>query len=155
MGSDEETAVAIRPTQIEGASLVEMIIRHEARIQDIESGMGKLNDLTLNTNKLQEKTNHHLCNMRNNLGLLKIITEEVEEIGMAVKKNETEIEQQKKDHKNHRKAVESDVTEIKLDVHHVKNHIDSIGPWVKWGVSIIIAMAGIFFTSATALKILG
>lgn len=145
--SGKSPTLTIIPHDAEPAqSIVDILFKHEERIRDIESGMDKLNDLTKNTN-------HHLSNMRISLQMLKPITVSVEEIAEAAQANKEEIGLQKKSHEDHRNAVELNMTKINKDVHYMKEMVDGIGPWIRWGVMLMVGMTGIFFTASTALKI--
>lgn len=137
---EREEVIYMAPERTEEVpNLIAMLFRHEDKIRNMESDLSKLNESAINTN-------HHLANMRISLQMLKPITESVEEIAEAAKENKKEIEDQKKSHAHHRKAVET-------DVHYMKERIESIGPWIKWGVATMVGMSGIFFTAATALKL--
>ena len=115
-------------------NLIDMLLKHEERIQDIESGMDRLSTLTQNTN-------HHLANMRTSLVLLESITLSVDKIKDSVSKSETDL-------KIHKTATDKDIK-------YITKQIDSIGPWVKWGFGTILVVMSLFVTVSTTLKIWG
>ena len=115
-------------------TLIDMLLKHEARIQDIESGMDRLSTMT-------DKTNHHLANMRTSLALLESITMAVDKIEGAVSKSETDFQVHK--------------VLTGTSIKHMTKQIDSVGAWIKWGVTIGFSTIGLFMVIATTLKIWG
>jgi hypothetical protein len=120
--------------------LVNMLIRHEERIQDIESGMDKI---TL----MAKDSNHQLANMRISLKMLKPITESVQEIEKLCEINSKIIAK-------HEKAFEMQKVHTDTTIEYMTKQIESIGPWIKWGVGFLVSAMTVFFGVMASLKIL-
>jgi hypothetical protein len=129
-------------------NLLDMLLKHEERLQRIESGNDKRDNLI-------KDSNHHLANMRLSLKLLKPITESVEKIEGIISNSEKVIELQNKEIEISKKAAELHKVQTEKDINYMTKQIDSIGPWIKWGVGIGFSVMGLFMAVMTALKIWG